>query len=379
MGYKLSDFGEMIANEVRIKPYIEALRRSIKPGCVVLEIGTGTGLMAMLACRFGARKVYAIEFDNVIEVARETAALNDLSEKIEFIQDLSTRVTLPEQADVIVSDLRGVLPLYTTHIPSIMDARRFLAPNGVMIPSQDKIWAAVVSDPKLYESIIGPWRTDAFGFDTGNIRERATNTLAKCSFSSGQLVTEPQCWAVLDYSKISNPNVSGTLTWTIAADREAHGFGAWFETTLVDGVGYSCAPGLPEAIYGNVFLPWSEPVQLTPGEKVSISWRATLVGGEYVWAWETTVTDGSREKAHFRQSTFQGGVLASNEIRKRASSHLPQLTDDAEVDRFILSRMDSQTSVEQITREVTDRFPERFKNFKEALDRVGDVSVKFSR
>ena len=232
MGYKLTDFGEMIANEVRIKPYIEALRRSIKPGCVVLEIGTGTGLMAMLACHFGARKVYAIEFDNVIEVARETSALNGLSEKIEFIQDLSTRITLPEQADVIVSDLRGVLPLYTTHIPSIMDARRFLAPNGVMIPSQDKIWAAVVSDPKLYESIIGPWRTDAFGFDTGNIRERATNTLAKCSFSAGQLVTEPQCWAVLDYSKISNPNVSGTLTWTIAADREAHGFGAWFETTL---------------------------------------------------------------------------------------------------------------------------------------------------
>jgi type I protein arginine methyltransferase len=379
MSYKLSDFGEMIANEVRIKPYIEALRRSVKPGSVVLEIGTGTGLMAMLACRFGARKVYAIEFDNVIEVARETAALNGLSDKIDFIQDLSTRVTLPEQADVIVSDLRGALPLYSTHIPSIIDARRFLAPGGVMIPSQDKIWAAIVSVPKLYDSIITPWKTENFGFDMRNIRERATSTLTKCSISPEQLVTEPQCWTVLDYSNVSNPNVSGTLDWTIAADREAHGFGAWFETTLIEGVGYSCAPGLPEVIYGNVLLPWSEPVPLKAGDNVCIAWRATLVGSDYVWAWETRVTAASREKAHFRQSTFQGGVLASNELRKRAADHRPTLTDEAEVDRFILTRMDSQTAVEQIARELNGRFPEKFKNQKEALDRVGDASVKFSR
>src|SRR4051812_20490435 len=206
MGYKLSDYGEMIVNAPRIKPYVEALRRSIKSGSVVLEIGTGTGLMAMLACRFGARKVYAIEFDSVIELARETAARNGLSDKIEFIQDLSTRVTLPEQVNVIVSDLRGTLPLYATHVPSIVDARRCLAPNGVMIPLQDKIWAAVVSDPKLYDSIVAPWKPEPFGFDMANIRERATNTPTKCTFDPEQLASDPQCWIVLDYPTITSPN-----------------------------------------------------------------------------------------------------------------------------------------------------------------------------
>jgi protein arginine N-methyltransferase 1 len=379
LSYKLSDYGEMIVNEPRIKPYVEALRRSIKPGSVVLEIGTGTGLMAMLACRFGARKVYAIEFDNVIELARETAALNGLSDKIEFIQDLSTRVTLPEQADVIVSDLRGVLPLYTAHIPSIIDARRFLSPNGVIIPSQDKIWAAIVSEPKLYESIVSPWRAENFGFEMRNIRERATNTMSKCSFSPEQLVTKPQCWATLDYSKVSNPNLSGTLAWTIAADREAHGFGAWFETTLVDGVGYSGAPGLPELIYGHLFIPWLEPVSLKAGDDVSINWRATLAGREYIWAWETKVTDGIREKAHFRQSTFHGGVLSSNELSKRAGDFVPKLTDDAEHDRFILSRMEGQSSLKEIARELAEHFPGKFQNLNEALNRVGDLSARFSR
>src|SRR5215208_1340571 len=196
----------MIVNEPRIKPYIEALRQSIKPGSVVLEIGTGTGLMAMLACRFGARKVYAIEFDNVIELARETAARNGLSDKIEFIQEISTRVTLPEKADVIVSDLRGILPLFTTHITSIADARRFLAPGGVMIPSQDRILAALISAPELYDSLVDPWGSEAFGFDMANIRERATNNPTKFVCKSEQLASDAQCWVELDYYKIENPN-----------------------------------------------------------------------------------------------------------------------------------------------------------------------------
>lgn len=379
MGYKLSDYGEMIVNEARIKPYVEALRRSIKPGSVVLEIGTGTGLMAMLACRFGARKVYAIEFDNVVELARETAALNGLSDKIEFLQEMSTRVTLPEKADVLVSDLRGILPLFTTHITSIADARRFLAPDGIMIPSRDKIWAALISAPELYQSLVDPWKTEAFGFDMANIRERATNNATKFVCKLEHLASDPQCWAELDYYKIANPNVAGTLTWTIAADREAHGFGAWFETTLVDGVGYSCGPGLPEAIYGNVFFPWPQPVQLKVSDEVSVNWRATLVGGEYVWAWETTVTSGGQRKARFRQSNFQGGVLASNDIRKRAGDFVPRLTDDAEVDRFILLRMEGQASLKEIARELAEHFPESFQNLNDALNRVGDISAKFSR
>ena len=129
--YSVGAYGEMIGDSIRMRAYTQALRDAVKPGSVVLDIGTGTGIFAMLAAQFGARRVYAIEPSDAIQVARDIAAASGCADRIEFIQDISTKVTLPERVDVIISDLRGVLPLHERHIPSIVDAReRFLAPEG---------------------------------------------------------------------------------------------------------------------------------------------------------------------------------------------------------------------------------------------------------
>ena len=124
--YSITAYGEMIADRGRTEAYAEALRKAIKPGCVVLDIGTGTGIFAMLACKYGADRVYAVEPSDAIQVAREIAAANGYADRIVFIQDQSTRINLPERARVIVSDLHGVLPLLQHHLISIADARRRL-------------------------------------------------------------------------------------------------------------------------------------------------------------------------------------------------------------------------------------------------------------
>ena len=59
--YSIYSFGSMITNSERMAPYVQALRAAIKPNSIVVDIGTGTGIFALLACQFGARKVYAIE------------------------------------------------------------------------------------------------------------------------------------------------------------------------------------------------------------------------------------------------------------------------------------------------------------------------------
>src|SRR5262245_17467881 len=112
MMYSLTGYGNMIADRVRYEAYSHALQKAIRPGSVVLEIGTGPGIFAVQACRLGAARVYAVEPDPVIQVAREIAHANSCADKIEFIEGLSTRAELPVKADVIVSDLRGILPLF---------------------------------------------------------------------------------------------------------------------------------------------------------------------------------------------------------------------------------------------------------------------------
>src|SRR6266404_8533622 len=132
--YTISEYGNMYIHKARMNAFAEALRRAVTPNCVVLDIGAGTGIFALLACRYGARRVYAIEPANAINLAREMASANGCSDRVTFIQGLSTNVVLPERADVIISDLVGVLPLYGRHIPSITDARnRFMAPGGALI------------------------------------------------------------------------------------------------------------------------------------------------------------------------------------------------------------------------------------------------------
>ena len=117
--YSLGGYGSMVADRVRVDAYAEALRKTVRKGAVVLEIGTGPGIFAVLACQVGASRVYAIEPNEIIQVAREVAAANGCADKIEFFEEFSDRVTLPLRADVILSDLRGVVPLFQRHIPAI--------------------------------------------------------------------------------------------------------------------------------------------------------------------------------------------------------------------------------------------------------------------
>ena len=104
--YSVADYGIMIADRVRMEAYMQALRSAVRPGGVVVDIGTGTGIFALLACRFGARRVYAIEPNDAIQVAREIARANGYAERIEFLQMLSTRAVLPRRSHRLSPEAR---------------------------------------------------------------------------------------------------------------------------------------------------------------------------------------------------------------------------------------------------------------------------------
>src|SRR5690606_8062811 len=102
--YSTISYGAMMRDRERIDAYLAALRKVIVPGeTTVLELGTGTGIVAFAAAQAGAKKVYAVEPNAAIQTARDIAELNGI-EGIEFIQAMSTDVDLPP-ADVLLSDM----------------------------------------------------------------------------------------------------------------------------------------------------------------------------------------------------------------------------------------------------------------------------------
>ena len=381
--YSISGYGSMIADRARTDAYAEALSKAVQPGSVVLDIGTGTGFFALLACRFGARRVYAIEPADAIAVAKEMAAANGYSDRIEFIQDLSTRVILPERADVIISDLRGVLPLFQHHLPSIIDARkRLLAPDGILIPRRDLLWAAIVEAPEIYKNYAAPWEDNSYGLSLISGRRFATNSWAKARIKPEQLLVEPECLATLDYTSLDSHDINAEVKWIASREGLAHGLSIWFDCELIEGVSLSNKPGAPELIYGSAFFPLSETVAVSPGDRICVTLRADLVGDDYIWRWETQVTDRdspAKVKADFKQSTFFAVPLSSAQLRKRAASHVPTLNEEGQIERFILSQMDGSTSLEEIARRALHEFPGRFAKWHDALTRVGELSLKCSQ
>ncbi|MCP4164784.1 MAG: methyltransferase domain-containing protein [Chloroflexi bacterium] len=309
--YTFDDYGRMIADHVRMDAYAHALKSAILPDSVVLDLGTGAGIHAMLACKFGARKVYAVESNDTIELASELAQDNDYADHIEFIHDLSTNITLPEQVDVIVSDLRGVLPLFGNHIPAIIDARqRHLAPGGVLIPQRDTLWVALVKARSVYRDLIGPWESP-YGLTMEKAKQIALNSFSQDNtdlIRSGNLLTQPVVWSTLDYWKIDEPNAGCSLTQQIIHEGTAHGLLIWFDAELAPGIGFSNDPESEKIaeVYGRAFFPLSKPVSVLAGDTLFLDIQAELIDDTYDWHWHTCIRSGGGSqaiKAEFRQST----------------------------------------------------------------------------
>jgi protein arginine N-methyltransferase 1 len=379
--YSISGYGQMIADNVRMGAYVEALRKAVKPGAVVLDIGAGTGVFSILAKQFGARRVYAVEPSDAIWLAKETAAENGLADSIDFYQGMSTQLDFPELADVVISDLRGVLPLFQQHIPSIVDARkRLLAPGGVMIPQRDKLWLACVESEELYRWVEKPWADRPFGIGMNAAAKVVSNLWTRAEIGPEHLLCAPTELGELDYRTIEDPNFSEEATVTLTRDGRAHGVCAWFDASLADGIGFSNAPGEPGAIYGKAFFPWPESVSVAAGDTLKVMMKAKLIGEDYVWGWNSLLLDQGNPaavKAHFRQSSFYGEPFSPQKLRRKTAAHVPILGTDGQIDRQILELMAGQVALGDIARQISEHYPQRFPRWQDALTRVGDLSLKY--
>jgi protein arginine N-methyltransferase 1 len=380
--YSIINYGSMVSDSVRTNAYADALRKVVTPDSVVLDIGTGPGFFAVLACQLGARRVFAIEPDSVIEIGRQVATANHCADKIQFIRDLSFRVSLPEPVDVIISDLRGLMPWFQKNLPAVLDAKkRFLAPKGTLIPARDMVWAALVDSPELYSPYVDPWCSKPLGVDLAAARQFAINLWKKGQrVQPSQLLGEPQMWATLNYASIEDVNASATISWSLGKSGTAHGILIWFDTVLYEGIGFSNYPADPQLIYGNAFFPFSEPIELSPGDAVTVDLRATLVADDYVWTWKTKVlSQNPRTHVDFHQSTFFAAPLSREQVATRSEDYVASLGEDGLIDRTVLDLMDGKRNLAQISEQLREKFPSRFSTQQEALSKVGELSACYSR
>jgi histone-arginine methyltransferase CARM1 len=162
----------MLQDLVRTGAYHSAIMANASDfrGKVVVDVGTGSGVLAYFAVRAGARHVYALEASDVAQRARKLLQANGLGDRITVLQAKVEEAELPEPADVILSEPMGFMLIHERMLESYIIARqRFLRPGGLMFPSTGTIHVAPFSDPALHAEQcekVAFWRTtDFFGLD----------------------------------------------------------------------------------------------------------------------------------------------------------------------------------------------------------------------
>lgn len=138
----------MLADQARVAAFRQAINKYVDPTTTVLDLGTGTGLLAFLAALRQARQIYAIDHAEIIEVAKAVAEINQAINQfsnIHFIKNSSQQVTLPEKVDVIVQEQIGSWLFNENMVESVLDLRdRLLKPGGKILPGRFELFVEPV-------------------------------------------------------------------------------------------------------------------------------------------------------------------------------------------------------------------------------------------
>jgi histone-arginine methyltransferase CARM1 len=117
---------------------------------IVVDIGAGSGILSFFAIQAGAKHVYAIEASSIVNQCQALVKGNDLSSKITVIAGKVEEVSLPEKADILISEPMGYMLVNERMLETFMYARKWLKPEGQMFPTEGFLYVAPFTDDALY-------------------------------------------------------------------------------------------------------------------------------------------------------------------------------------------------------------------------------------
>ena len=255
----------MLNDEERNQAFATALRQQVRPGDHVLDIGSGSGLLAMLAIQAGAARVTSCEADPLLAaVARQVIQDNGFSDVVTVIPahstDLEVGHGLDERVDLIVTEIVDCGLIGEGLLPTLRHARqRLLKPGGRLVPHAARVTGAVLSCPSA-RHLNSVQATQ--GLDLG-----AMNSLSTPGHFPLRLGTWPHA-LLSDQVEIFRPGPrrepladgSRVLRIPITESAVADGLVAWFELDLAEGITLSNAPVNAGSHWMQAYLPFATPL-----------------------------------------------------------------------------------------------------------------------
>jgi type II protein arginine methyltransferase len=264
---------EMLLEDRRNAVFEQALARAVTPGCSVLDIGSGTGLLAMMAARAGAAHVTTCEMDwRLAETARRIVEANGYSDRVNVLNVHSSSLEvgrdLPERVDVLVAEIFGHMLLNEAVLPVFEHAREhLLKPGGTIIPAAASFEIALAEDSNDLRGPVG----DIRGFDVSGInRHRPIGYSIPVGDEALALRSDPVSLFSFDFTCDAAVEPGEREISLRSSGGRVNGVVGWIRLALDDTDVYENRPGPGASSSWRAPLWRMPPVDTQPGDLITV-------------------------------------------------------------------------------------------------------------
>lgn len=255
----------LVADAIRMNAYRAGIRRNVKAGDVVVDLGTGTGILAMLAAQQNPKVVYAIDWSNIVFVAERIATANGFT-NIVFQNTSSRRLVLDEPVDVILHEQIGQALVDEGMIEKTLNLKKRLSSKSARIlPGKFELFleAACLKDDYRIPYL---WQTRFPGIDFGSMKESPETENFKLSGKDWQpgtrpaidyFLCDPSPILAFDLNAINDP---AEVPQSVSASRVVRrpgrldGFCLYFRVIFDAEVDFDTSPFAPRTDWDSMYL-----------------------------------------------------------------------------------------------------------------------------
>lgn len=370
----ITNHRNMLEDKIRCNAYKKAISEVVKPGHTVVDIGTGSGLLSYFAVMSGAKKVYAIDWGDIIEHSKKIAKANNWSNRIEFIKNASINVKLPKKVDVVISEILGSFAIEEDVVKYITDAKkRFLKKGGILVPARVEMEISPIEASQEYENLIEFWNKSLYGVDFSQVSEEALNyRYTSSNLYEKDLLSPPQKIHTIDFYKLDKEGISinKSVNFKIKRKGTIYGIAGWFKAYLTENVTFSSFYKDEKTHWGTNFFPIKKPIKVDKGENILVKISGQKTFNTVVWTWVIENKNGIK----YIHSTFKSMKFNKEKAIQGSPDYIPLLNnEEKEIFEFIFNRCDGTKSIKQISEELHSKYSEQFLKLDDAQNKVREV------
>jgi len=246
----------LLGQRSRLNKFKHAIQEVVKPGDYVVDIGTGSGILAILAAKAGAGRVTAIDVNpESLQYAKMAAQMNGVDQIIDFVEGSFFEFVPNEKANIVICEMLSSMMLVEQQIPASFHAtEKILKPDGVILPREVTVYIVPVECLEIWER---------FQFEDLQF-PRVVQTV---NHNAARDLSEMETLVTFDLRNLKRDvSVSKTLHFTAVDKGTIHGLVGVFESKLFEDIHLKMEDG-----WKQLFIPLAQPIKVETGDIFSIS------------------------------------------------------------------------------------------------------------